>query len=159
MGLDMYIFKVKKTKHTIDELHELDRETNPNDPKIVEFLPLDQPYPDTFKDYYTIFHQVAYWRKFNALHNWFVTHVQVGIDNCAHYELDKDVLIDLLETLLNTKSENDPSEMMPVSGFFFGSTDVDEYYWERIEKAIDEISNLIDNTNWDKERLFYTSSW
>jgi hypothetical protein len=102
---------------------------------------------------------VAYWRKFNALHNWFVTHVQVGIDNCAHYELDKDVLIDLLETLLNTKSENDPSEMMPVSGFFFGSTDVDEYYWERIEKAIDEISNLIDNTNWDKERLFYTSSW
>jgi hypothetical protein len=159
MGLDMYIFLVKKTKHTIDELHELDREPNPNDPKIVEFLPLDQPYPDTFKDYYTIFHQVAYWRKFNALHNWFVTHVQVGIDNCAHYELDKDVLIDLLETLLNTKSENDPSEMMPVSGFFFGSTDVDEYYWERIEKAIDEISNLIDNTNWDKERLFYTSSW
>jgi hypothetical protein len=159
MGLDMYIFKVKKTKHTIDELHELDREPNPNDPKIVEFLPLDQPYPDTFKDYYTIFHQVAYWRKFNALHNWFVTHVQVGIDNCAHYELDKDVLIDLLETLLNTKSENDPSEMMPVSGFFFGSTDVDEYYWEHIEKAIDEISNLIDNTNWDKERLFYTSSW
>ena len=159
MGLDMYIFKVKKTKHTIDELHELDREPNPNDPKIVEFLPLDQPYPDTFKDYYTIFKKVAYWRKFNALHNWFVTHVQVGIDNCAHYELDKDVLIDLLETLLNAKSENDPSEMMPVSGFFFGSTDVDEYYWEHIEKAIDEISNLIDNTNWDKERLFYTSSW
>lgn len=159
MGLDMYIYKVKKTNHTKDELLEIDQDILSTDSKAEEFLPLDQPYPENFADFYSIFTKVAYWRKFNALHNWFVTNVQVGIDDCGYYELDKDILIDLLETLLNTKSENNPSEMMPVSGFFFGSTDVDEYYWERIEKAIDEISNLIENTKWDKERLFYTSSW
>jgi len=159
MGLDMYIFKVKKTKHAIDELHELDREPNPNDPKIVEFLPLDQPYPDTFKDYYTIFKKVAYWRKFNALHNWFVTHVQVGIDNCAHYELDREVLIDLLENLEYTLTAKDPSKMMPTSGFFFGSTETDEYYWKRVDNSIEIISDLVNNTNWETERLFYHSSW
>jgi len=29
--------------------------------------------------------QVAYWRKANAVHQWFVTNVQKGKDDCGHY--------------------------------------------------------------------------
>jgi hypothetical protein len=150
MGLDMYIFKVKKTKHTIDELHELDRE--------LRFLDrLD--YPDTFKDYYTIFQEVAYWRKFNALHNWFVTNIQTGIDNCSLYEIDKDVLFELLEILEDVYHLKNPSKLPPTQGFFWGSTEVDDYYWDKVESSIQTISKLIDDTDWNNERLFYQASW
>ena len=40
--------------------------------------------------------QVAYWRKANAIHKWFVDHVQDGEDDCGyHDEVSKDVLEEL----------------------------------------------------------------
>lgn len=36
-----------------------------------------------------------YWRKANAIHNWFVQNVQSGNDDCGHYDVSKDDLITL----------------------------------------------------------------
>jgi len=38
---------------------------------------------------------VAYWRKANAIHNWFVKHVQDGCDDCGYYIVTMQDLKDL----------------------------------------------------------------
>lgn len=159
MGLDMYINKVKKTNHSISELIALNVDAHPDNVKVAEFLPLSHPYPEDAHDYYTIFHQVAYWRKFNALHGWFVNNLQLGIDNCADYELNKDILLDLLEVLEETWALKNPAKLPPTLGYFWGSTETDDYYWDKVYNSIQTISELIDDTDWKNERLFYTSSW
>jgi hypothetical protein len=46
----------------------------------------------------TIETEVAYWRKANAIHQWFVDNVQDGEDNCQESDID----IDTLKRLRNT---------------------------------------------------------
>jgi hypothetical protein len=154
----MYLFKTKKTNHSVKELNALDRyDLSPDDEDVKEFLPL---YESKYEDgRYSIFKEVSYWRKFNALHSWFVTNVQIGIDDCGAYEVTKGHIDDLLLTLENTLAYRDPTDMMPVSGFFFGSTIVDEYYWQNMEDTYDKIYNISTTFDWEKERLFYMSSW
>lgn len=158
MGLDMYIYKTKKTGHSVKELTKLDNNPKEDDPAIAEFLPLYTPF-ESMPDYKSIFKQVAYWRKFNALHQWFVTHVQLGIDNCGLYELDQDVLRSCHDTLEEAFYKKNHYILPPTQGFFWGSTEIDDYYWNNVEEAIQTISSLIDNTDWATERLFYQSSW
>lgn len=51
-------------------------------------------------------------------------------------------------------------ELLPTaSGFFFGSTDYDEYYVKDIEYTIDLCRRILDTTDFDKEMLYYVSSW
>ena len=57
----------------------------------------------------------------------------------------------------------DPSiarELLPTQGgFFFGSTDYDEYYVEQIAETIDIITRVLMTTDFDKEMVYYVSSW
>lgn len=49
--------------------------------------------------YSRIMEQVGYWRKANQIHNWFVTNVQDGDDDCDyHHECTKEILEELLDT-------------------------------------------------------------
>lgn len=49
--------------------------------------------------WYSISDEVAYWRKANAIHQWFVDNVQDGIDDCDyHHEVTEWKLRQLLET-------------------------------------------------------------
>lgn len=156
MGLDMFLRKTKRTNHSLSELNTLDRyDLTPDNEDIKEFLPL---YESEF-GYVSIFKEVAYWRKFNALHNWFVTNVQIGIDDCGMYEVTRDHIIDLVDTLFLVIEEKDPTDFMPVVGFFFGSTELDEYYWEQVENTRDKMYRLLNDFDWENERLFYCSSW
>lgn len=158
MGLDMYLFRTKKTNHSVKELNALDRyDLSPDDEDVKEFLPL---YESKYEDgRYSIFKEVSYWRKFNALHSWFVTNVQIGIDDCGAYEVTKGHIEDLINTLQDCFTQQDASDFMPCSGFFFGNTLVDEYYWEQVENTLGKMNRLIEDFDWEKERLFYMSSW
>jgi len=40
--------------------------------------------------------EVAYWRKANQVHKWFVDNVQNGVDDCDHYSVGKKELRELL---------------------------------------------------------------
>ena len=57
----------------------------------------------------------------------------------------------------------DPSvaeELLPTTeGFFFGSTDYDEYYIEDIKHTVDIIKKALETTDFDKEMIVYDSSW
>lgn len=50
-----------------------------------------------------IVEEVAYWRKFNALHNWFVQNVQDGRDECQESYIPDEKLEELVETLKSVK--------------------------------------------------------
>lgn len=45
------------------------------------------------------------------------------------------------------------------SGFFFGGTGYDSYYMNDIEHTIDVITKVIETTDFDREMLYYISSW
>lgn len=48
--------------------------------------------------------EVGYWRKANAIHQWFVENVQYGEDNCHRYRVEKSDIEKLLETCKKVKS-------------------------------------------------------
>ena len=112
------------------------------------------------------FKEVAYWRKANQVHNWFVTNCQNGIDECQETRVTKENLIDLKETcqaVLST-SESDRVEtakrtLPTVGGFFFGGTEYNEYYFGDLEDTVKMLEKVIDETDFEKEEIYYTSSW
>lgn len=104
--------------------------------------------------------QVAYWRKFNALHNWFVEKIQNGIDECEPSRpISEEEVVNLLNLLKSLDKENCKKLLPTTSGFFFGSTQYDEYYWDDVKDAIDQIENISNTFDFEKYNLVYCSSW
>ena len=51
-------------------------------------------------------------------------------------------------------------ELLPTqSGFFFGSTEYDEYYMQDIIDTIDIITTVLETTDFDREMVVYCASW
>ena len=140
----------------------------------------------------SIFEELGYWRKANAIHRWFVENVQNDVDDCGDYEVSKEQLEDLLDICIEVRDKSrlmkglikngehlengkwvpimeegeyieDTSiaeELLPTtSGFFFGSTEYDEWYMEDIKKTIDILMLAITTTDFDREMVVYSSSW
>ena len=57
----------------------------------------------------------------------------------------------------------DPSvamELLPTtSGFFFGSTDYDEWYYNQIEYTARVIKEILETTDFETQMIYYVSSW
>jgi hypothetical protein len=104
--------------------------------------------------------QVAYWRKSNQIHSWFVKNVQGGVDNCEEYHVTRDQLQLLLDNckLVLINKEEAPNLLPPQEGFFFGSYEYDEFYWQDIQDTIDQIERVLNEypEDWDFK---YQSSW
>jgi hypothetical protein len=149
MGLDMFLTKetyiYKKDRHSI-----LDNITIPG--------------IDTSR-VTRIVEEVAYWRKANAIHNWFVANVQGGVDECQKAYVnacDLEELLEVINTILADRTL--APELLPSTpGFFFGSLEYDEWYWEDIEKTKEVLEKLLNDTdftndNWDVS-FYYQASW
>lgn len=104
--------------------------------------------------------QVGYWRKANAIHNWFIQELADGEDNCRPIYVPRSSLVDLkilCEEVLADHSKADT--LLPTgSGFFFGSTEYDEWYFHNVEKTAKVVTKLIEDVpeGWSFE---YQSSW
>lgn len=113
----------------------------------------------------SIWEEIGYWRKANHIHKWFVDHVQGGEDNCEKYEVTKTNLLDLkavCEEVLSLKGKDEGriEEILPTtSGFFFGGTEYDEYYFSDVERTITIINDVLETTDFEKELVAYQSSW
>jgi hypothetical protein len=103
---------------------------------------------------------VAYWRKANAIHQWFVDNVQNGEDNCREHHVSREQLIELRSLVQEVIDDNGKaSELLPTqSGFFFGSTDYDYYYFEDMKNTAEMIDGILKGVSqeWD---FYYQSSW
>lgn len=118
---------------------------------------------------FTITENVAYWRKANAIHKWFVDNCGDGDDNCKEYGVsveDIETLVGLCKSILNTpedKREEVARETLPTqSGFFFGGTEYGEYYYEDLENTIDMLEPIIKEMETEssvESWLTYRASW
>jgi len=145
MGLDMYLNK--KTFIGAEYKHR-------NVTGTIDIKVEGKPVKVDFDKVTYIVEKAGYWRKANAIHNWFVTNVQDGVDDCKEYYVDYDQLQDLkklCEKIIETK---DGSLMPPTSGFFFGSTEVDDYYFGDLMATIEILNNLDPDSEYT-----YQSSW
>ena len=104
--------------------------------------------------------EVAYWRKANAIHNWFVDAVQGGKDDCDRYPVTRDQLKALISDCKSVL--DDPANarlVLPtVSGFFFGSTEYDYGYFEDLRDTVSMLEKALVDTNYGSQ-FFYQSSW
>ena len=104
--------------------------------------------------------EAMYWRKANAIHYWFVQNVQSGADDCREYFVSRDSLRSLLAVC--EKVLDDPSKvddiLPPSEGFFFGSTEIDDWYWDDVKATIGTIKRLLTDVSEDWD-FFYASSW
>ena len=123
----------------------------------------------------TIFTSLGSWRKANHIHKWFVDNIQDGVDDCGIYEVSKEQLEKLLDTckevLINSnlidqgdhKYIEEPSiarKLLPItSGFFFESTEYDDWYLEDVKSTIEIIKKTLKTTDFEKEIVMYSSSW
>lgn len=104
--------------------------------------------------------KIAYWRKANHIHKWFVDHVQNGNDDCHEYYVSRDqlqLLLDNCKIALMHKEEA-PKLLPRQEGFFFGSYEYDEYYFSDIQDTIDQLESILKDVPADWE-IKYQSSW
>jgi hypothetical protein len=113
-----------------------------------------------FKQPRSIEYEVGYWRKANAIHDWFVQNVQAGKDECIPHPVSVEQLEELRDTC--NKVLADPSlarELLPPSsGFFFGSTEIDRRYMNELEDTVKIIDAALDNAE-EHPQFEYCSSW
>lgn len=150
MGLDMYLDKrsyVRQWEHI-----DADKQYN------VEVTKGGKPTNIDPKKVKYIIEEAGYWRKQNQIHRWFVENVQKGIDNCGDYYVNKSQLETLLELCQKVKADNSlADELLPgASGFFFGGTEYDEWYFDGIDNTIDILKEALENEDAD---YYYSSSW
>ena len=81
--------------------------------------------------------ELAYWRKANAIHNWFVEHCGAGVDDCQEISVEEDDLKKLLEAITGAMDDREKAaEILPTApGFFFGGTDYDDWYWDDLKRT------------------------
>ena len=161
MGLDMYLDKRTSVRNW--PLQQKDERYSVSVKQGGKRLDKIQPKRITH-----IIEEIGYWRKFNALHRWFVENVQEGNDDCKQYWVSQKALTDLLEVLKkvaasrNRLVENLPDtktaeENLPTTtGFFFGDTDYNEYYYDEVDSTIAIIEEAVKDTDAD---YYYSSSW
>lgn len=143
-----------------------------------------------------IVEDVAYWRKANMIHKWFVDNVQDGEDDCRNAYVSFEQLEELRDTckkvldsieLVEGKIQNGTSyqkvngevkpipiledgkyikdssvceELLPsTSGFFFGGTNYDQYYYDDVKYTYDMLTELLAEEEADRADYEYHSSW
>jgi hypothetical protein len=147
MGLDMYLnakrylWRVKEEEQAIAQ--KIGDTVNSNGMRVKE-----------------VACEAMYWRKANAIHYWFVQNIQNGDDDCREYYVPRAKLEALVGVCVEVLA--DPSKaddlLPPAEGFFFGSSNIDDWYWDDVKDTISTISKLLENTSAEWE-FYYASSW
>lgn len=178
MGLDMYFYLKEKNRvegwtqgsddeyrafgHWNEEAGAPDETNYPEDIKnLAEYI-----YNANFKSSYISDdgmrqYQIGYFRKFNALHAYIVNTLAGGRDECQEIYITKDNLSALLGKLYTVSKNNElaESELPTADGFFFGSTEYDEWYFSDVNDALEMCELFLTNIDFDKYDLVYHASW
>lgn len=104
--------------------------------------------------------KVGQWRKSNQVHNWFVNNVQHGEDDCQEYHVGRTELVQLRDLCAKVLADHSLAEdLLPAQGgFFFGSTNYDEWYFGDLAETVTMIDRTLIKVpqDWD---FYYQSSW
>lgn len=155
MGLDQYLF----AKNYLSPAEWRGEEANANFRAVATVIGCDS-FMDTDLPSIQCQVKVGYWRKANAIHQWFVNNCQGGEDDCREAYVDREQLRELrviCQAVLADRSLAD-EELPTQSGFFFGSTEYDEWYFKDLELTVEILDRVLANVpdSWD---FYYGSSW
>lgn len=158
MGLDMYLHK--KVYIGLEYNHNIQKDEK------TEIIINGKKYEHTNLN--GLLYSVGYWCKANAIHKWFVDNIQDGEDDCKEYYVDKDKLRELYKICVEISLlyENNKSsivkdrlvELLPTQkGFFYGSTEYSESYFQDIQNTINILLPILEDTEYGE--YYYSSSW
>lgn len=168
MGLDMYLY-ARKYVSGVDYSRTNDEVVATPNPMFTSVInavglttdELSEDFPSA-----TISVKVGYWRKVNAVHQWFVSNVQGGEDNCEEFHVSREQLLELRDVCRKVVADNSLAEELlpPQGGFFFGGTEYDEWYFEGVKATIAILDRILSNPKFEDTGMFswdfyYQSSW
>lgn len=157
MGLDMSLYKKTYIPSPAGE-------GNTTDITVHHKTWLGGEFNKHFKDVSHIVEDVGYWRKANQIHSWFVENCGGGVDKCQEIPVTREnlkELLDICKEILKLKRWKSYAEthLPSCKGFFFGSTDYDEYYLEDIKRTVDIIEPLLSEKEDGYTSFYYQASW
>lgn len=160
MGLDMYL-----TKRTYVQNWDYMKESEKN---YVSIKGADEGHIKPERVQY-ITEQLCYWRKANHIHKWFVDNIQVGRDDGDEYIVGLPNLKQLRDVCYEVMTDNSRAkELLPTEdGFFWGSTEYDEWYFTQTSntyKILNELVEELESNNYgtplnNSAWMYYRASW
>ena len=156
MGLDMYL-SAKKYHSTAEWRPETERAEFGRLKQVLGDL--DTVLDDQALPYIYIEVSVGYWRKANAVHQWFVDNCQNGEDDCRVAYVPREKMTELLnlceQVLLQPATAKNDLPTQP--GFFFGSYEYDGYYFDDLKATVGILKKALEMPDcWE---FYYHSSW
>jgi hypothetical protein len=156
MGLDMYL-RVDKSGYEYDFSKPAEKKVYAEVRKSLG-IPADKKFEAPSAH---VSLNVAYWRKANAIHGWFVRECQGGKDECQESYVSVEKLKELrgrCERVLKDRTQ--APELLPTEGgFFFGSTDYDENYMEDLKLTVEQLDYILKTFVGEGFSFYYQSSW
>lgn len=160
MGLDMYLYRRTYVK-------AWDHQKPEDKPRTTVMVGVNRHATIKPERVAFVVEEVAYWRKANAVHAWFVDHVQGGTDECQESPVSIEQLTELRDAcraVLTDRSK--AARLLPTrGGFFFGSTDMDPeteagaWYWRDISETADVLDGILTEPGADDCEYIYQASW
>lgn len=158
MGLDMYL-RASEYVYRHNFNRQTDEDTiNPLFNEIVSSLELEDVIDTTGFAGITIDVPMGYWRKSNMIHHWFVDNLADGVDECQPILVSRKNLEDLKDLCITVIANPEMAEqLLPTgSGFFFGSTSYDQYYFGDLSDTIGIINKCLESKF---DYFEYQASW
>lgn len=157
MGLDMFL----KGKRYLSSYNDQDKPVKTALNKLIFGEDFSLTEYDNQISVNEITAEVGYWRKANAIHKWFVDNVQEGVDECQESYVSREQLQELLDicTQVLANKKKAMELLPPQSGFFFGSTDVDDWYMSDVQFTADRLTELLTDKKWSDWEFYYQASW
>lgn len=90
--------------------------------------------------------KIAYFRKVNFLVKFMEDYYDHIIENCEPIQIDEDCILELkwrCESVLKNRKLAD-SLLPTVSGFFYGSTEYDDFYYSNVEQVLDSCKKILE---------------
>lgn len=144
MGLDMMLYRY-----------------NAEDRELV-FAPInydDAEWEKLYDAHYERVTQVAYWRKVNQVHGWFVR-LAGGTDECQMIPVEAEQLAGLVATCKAILADPTRAQDLPLmDGFFFGDRTITDYYFEGLQQTVDQIEKALAELDPMHHRFYYQASW
>ena len=161
MGLDIYFFKRKQVEEepTIetlktgldDALFFITNRDDFNAEYIEEFV-------NRQKEKFGLDRKVGYLRKVNFIYRYFGNRIDTNTMECEVTKEDlKDIIAKCKEVLEKEDEETSKNLLPTCSGFFFGSTDYDSYYYDDVKEVLELSTNLLADLHEDETLVVYFS--
>ena len=106
--------------------------------------------------------KVMTWRKINQVRGWLVNHkILEDDDNCIKRVVTVENLKDMISDCKKVLENHSLAEsLMPTtSGFFFGNTEYDEYYFEDLQETVNTLEPVLQNADEKRDHFIYEDWW